>query len=188
MNCIIINISVSVPCRGTTFLNPLKICKDYNTSFRPLSGNYISQSFNGVYYERGIHCFRPLSGNYISQCITITVKEILDNVSVPCRGTTFLNMYHLEYHILLFCFRPLSGNYISQFRQEKISKLCKLQVSVPCRGTTFLNRINGFCWYLACQFPSPVGELHFSILPETQVQDILHPVVSVPCRGTTFLN
>ena len=91
MNCIIINISVSVPCRGTTFLNPLKICKDYNTSFRPLSGNYISQSFNGVYYERGIHCFRPLSGNYISQCITITVKEILDNVSVPCRGTTFLN-------------------------------------------------------------------------------------------------
>ena len=67
MNCIIINISVSVPCRGTTFLNPLKICKDYNTSFRPLSGNYISQSFNGVYYERGIHCFRPLSGNYISQ-------------------------------------------------------------------------------------------------------------------------
>ena len=83
--------------------------------FRPLSGNYISQYCASLYYERGIHCFRPLSGNYISQCITITVKEILDNVSVPCRGTTFLNMYHLEYHILLFCFRPLSGNYISQY-------------------------------------------------------------------------
>ena len=139
MNCIIINISVSVPCRGTTFLNPLKICKDYNTSFRPLSGNYISQSFNGVYYERGIHCFRPLSGNYISQCITITVKEILDNVSVPCRGTTFLNLNFPQYRrrTVMFPspvgelhfsieqkknkqyniqgFRPLSGNYISQY-------------------------------------------------------------------------
>ena len=86
--------------------------------FRPLSGNYISQSFNGVYYERGIHCFRPLSGNYISQCITITVKEILDNVSVPCRGTTFLNK---------------SG--------EKSLKRLEQTVSVPCRGTTFLNLV-----------------------------------------------
>ena len=139
MNCIIINISVSVPCRGTTFLNPLKICKDYNTSFRPLSGNYISQSFNGVYYERGIHCFRPLSGNYISQCITITVKEILDNVSVPCRGTTFLNQ-------------------IPKTESDR-----RQNVSVPCRGTTFLNFDQKIDNSKYVEFPSPVGELHFSI-------------------------
>ena len=138
MNCIIINISVSVPCRGTTFLNPLKICKDYNTSFRPLSGNYISQSFNGVYYERGIHCFRPLSGNYISQCITITVKEILDNVSVPCRGTTFLNQT-INASINLFLFPSPVG---------------ELHFSIKI--------IN--LWLIIYMFPSPVGELHFSIV------------------------
>ena len=83
---------VSVPCRGTTFLNFHQKPSDNNlcpTSFRPLSGNYISQlrrSFImanttmfpspvgelhfsiGVYFFQLVDCsFRPLSGNYISQ-------------------------------------------------------------------------------------------------------------------------
>ena len=63
-----------------------------------------------------------------------------ERVSVPCRGTTFLN------------------------RDEIYNNLDGKQVSVPCRGTTFLNN---YTKYLVrnCknQFPSPVGELHFLI-------------------------
>ena len=41
-----------------------------------------------------------------------------------------------------------------------------LKVSVPYRGATFLNRnlVNIFFW---CRFPSPIGELHFSIMAKT---------------------
>ena len=59
-------------------------------------------------------------------------------------------------------FRPLSGNYISQF--------------IPYMSGTTRKK-----------FPSPVGELHFSI----NVKELLKAAgfkISVPCRGTTFLN
>ena len=81
-------------------------------------------------------------------------------------------------------FRPLSGSYISQ------SSILILQlqhlVSVPYRGATFLNvpqqgrRLSQFL------FPSPIGELHFSI----RILEILggYSKVSVPYRGATFLN
>ena len=36
-------------------------------------------------------------------------------------------------------------------------------VSVPCRGTTFLNREREALKTVKKEFPSPVGELHFSI-------------------------
>ena len=39
---------------------------------------------------------------------------------------------------------------------------CAFYVSVPCRGTTFLNAIKTFI-NDNFGFPSPVGELHFSI-------------------------
>ena len=59
--------------------------------FRPLSGNYISQllSISSLIHFRS-H-FRPLSGNYISQFLKkdLLLKKLL--ISVPCRGTTFLN-------------------------------------------------------------------------------------------------
>ena len=60
--------------------------------------------------------FRPLSGNYISQSVFMDLDRIArGRVSVPCRGTTFLNTYIvLSKAFLLYCFRPLSGNYISQ--------------------------------------------------------------------------
>ena len=36
------------------------------------------------------------------------------------------------------------------------------------------------------KFPSPVGELHFSIV---KIEDLeVETEISVPCRGTTFLN
>ena len=61
------------------------------------------------------------------------------------------------------CFRPLSGNYISQF-YESCPYVRNNKVSVPCRGTTFLNKRNRISFvYQEISFPSPVGELHFSI-------------------------
>ena len=35
-------------------------------------------------------------------------------------------------------------------------------------------------------FPSPVGELHFSMAYDDHLKE--EAIVSVPCRGTTFLN
>ena len=35
-------------------------------------------------------------------------------------------------------------------------------------------------------FPSPIGELHFSMYPVTSSDTV--PIVSVPYRGATFLN
>ena len=60
-------------------------------------------------------------------------------VSVPCRGTTFLNI--------------IKHTFIKFHR-----------VSVPCRGTTFLKNPS-LLPMESNSFPSPVGELHFSIHP-----------------------
>ena len=110
-----------------------------------------------------LHCFRPLSGNYISQYdITSEYYKTCKWISVPCRGTTFLNA---------------DSDYV---------EIDEAEVSVPCRGTTFLNKCQENQWsqvqcvrplsgnyiyqsyseyYLIespAMFPSPVGELHFS--------------------------
>ena len=59
------------------------------------------------------------------------------------------------------CFRPLSGSYISQWRYNNDKN--KDNVSVPYRGATFLNR-SELTSVLNDLFPSPIGELHFSIV------------------------
>ena len=156
------------------------------TCFRPLSGSYISQSpeqFCQYISDR----FRPLSGSYISQSSTHhsailhyrfpspigelhfsivrnaywTKKTI--SVSVPYRGATFLNDVRLRGY-------------------DK-----RTEVSVPYRGATFLNHQ----WIThprrMTQFPSPIGELHFSIAVQNDGQRS-QVIVSVPYRGATFLN
>ena len=60
-------------------------------------------------------------------------------------------------------------------------------ISVPCRGTTFLNHSMDFDANDAYLFPSPVGELHFSIMRQSR-RVHSRKIISVPCRGTTFLN
>ena len=109
------------------------------------------------------------------------------------------------------CFRPLSGNYISQCYKASLRKSTHIHVSVPCRGTTFLNSNERLTVKSVSKFPSPVGELHFSMIftewqnsssskfpsPVGELHfSIISPhdcircafYVSVPCRGTTFLN
>ena len=82
-------------------------------------------------------------------------------VSVPYRGATFLNQIHR-------------------------SKRNSWRVSVPYRGATFLNKSPPVVTVNICQFPSPIGELHFSMgEPQTGKSTFL---VSVPYRGATFLN
>ena len=59
-------------------------------------------------------------------------------------------------------------------------------VSVPYRGATFLNVNMVYVRFRVMAFPSPIGELHFSIV-KNQIIGELKPV-SVPYRGATFLN
>ena len=129
--------------------------------FRPLSGSYISQLghlFIGAEMGGG---FRPLSGSYISQSSSVYSEKAAQPVSVPYRGATFLNAFITHIAIMMM-------------------------VSVPYRGATFLNcGMNATIIYYN-GFPSPIGELHFSI--EFGIMDEWIRYVSVPYRGATFLN
>ena len=96
--------------------------------------------------------FRPLSGSYISQW---NVKSII------------------KFYIIQ-SFRPLSGSYISQYIKENAEVHQFAAVSVPYRGATFLNNdkkdvAKRFC----IRFPSPIGELHFSIEFKANVNEEL---------------
>ena len=110
---------------------------NYQTRFRPLSGNYISQlnraTLTGFVTEFpspvGELHFSMVARNSPSPNIQFPspVGELhfsiwkwnhlyfCAGVSVPCRGTTFLNdtVWNLILKVSK-CFRPLSGNYISQ--------------------------------------------------------------------------
>ena len=63
----------------------------------------------------GVENFRPLSGNYISQYFWCYRRFFTFRISVPCRGTTFLNWKVTDKELTIINFRPLSGNYISQY-------------------------------------------------------------------------
>ena len=82
-------------------------------------------------------------------------------VSVPYRGATFLNHVHRT-----------NGK--------------KNSVSVPYRGATFLNNSLMRLPAGGRKFPSPIGELHFSM--ECYSLSRGSASVSVPYRGATFLN
>ena len=109
--------------------------------FRPLTGNYISQSVKGRYgnIENG---FRPLTGNYISQ----------SPVRLPRWYNTPFPSPYGELHFSIF----------DAVFYDQSTDL----VSVPLRGITFLNRRSGTVDDIPVMFPSPYGELHFSIFLE----------------------
>ena len=87
--------------------------------------------------EIPVYCFRPLSGSYISQFQTSNKKQY-NVVSVPYRGAIFLNR---------------NRNRINRHNR----------VSVPYRGAIFLNSMGGSKSNEEIWFPSPIGELYFSI-------------------------
>ena len=136
---------VSVPYRGATFLNSLakNVWNSDLICFRPLSGSYISQSprseFLAVLGDQKVSV--PYRGATFLNDENEIQTERRNEVSVPYRGATFLN-YTQQHHrkALFYRFRPLSGSYISQ--------LCCI-----C-----------FVVHDESMFPSPIGELHFSII------------------------
>ena len=112
--------------------------KDWS-GFRPLSGSYISQSEEAALRYKLIKGFRPLSGSYISQLGHLFIGAEMGGG-----------------------FRPLSGSYISQSSSVYSEKAAQ-PVSVPYRGATFLNDNSTIQGLMDTSFPSPIGELHFSI-------------------------
>ena len=112
-------IDISVPCRGTTFLN----------HFLKSGGRYYGVSV-------------PCRGTTFLICFRSVPKKIIaGRVSVPCRGTTFLiNPFGSLIKDADQGFRPLSGNYIFHCYPFEVPPEYNLL------------------------FPSPVGELHFSLI------------------------
>ena len=84
-------------------------------------------------------------------------------VSVPLRGTTFLNRKLLKFFRTLrkMVSVPLRGT--TFLNAQRNTEWWCLKVSVPLRGTTFLNQTSIYFRQNTSQFPSPYGELHFSI-------------------------
>ena len=70
-------------------------------------------------------------------------------------------------------FRPLSGSYISQYISRS-RRQWDVTVSVPYRGATFLNTEFSTHQHLGIMFPSPIGELHFSIRGFLPSEDFLY--------------
>ena len=132
------------------------------------------------------YCFRPLSGSYISQ-FSIQSCACLYRIGFrPLSGSYISQLKDfLLYILILLHFRPLSGSYISQYKRG---------------GLKYMNE----------KFPSPIGELHFSIsrhrtakvlclyfrpLSGSYISQSYDGVcfwhrysISVPYRGATFLN
>ena len=121
-------------------LSRLNVVRLKMIRFRPLSGSYISQwNVKSIIKFYIIQSFRPLSGSYISQYIKENAEvHQFAAVSVPYRGATFLNV-------------------ITNFIKSTTA------VSVPYRGATFLNREGRVRLLMDTLFPSPIGELHFSM-------------------------
>ena len=132
-------------------------------------------------------CFRPLSGNYISQFAPCEPGEFLARVSVPCRGTTFLNTPPKAKAVPLVVSVPCRGttflNMSTENRREENAKI----VSVPCRGTTFLNLYHRKASEKALSRFRPLSGNYIS-QSKSDFPGVQSYFVSVPCRGTTFLN
>ena len=114
------------------------------------------------------------------------VKKWRENiVSVPYRGATFLNPILLILETSkINSFRPLSGSYISQCVYNPYSNYD--DGFRPLSGS-YISQLNLELWMNGfVMFPSPIGELHFSI--ENQTSTEISETVSVPYRGATFLN
>ena len=104
----------------------------------------------------------PVGDLYFSMKIWLILGNLWNSFR-PCRGLIFLNQF-LSWKVeMILRFRPLSGTYISQYEY----------------GEYFPHAM--------ITFPSPVGDLYFSIMKRFSPSKGFH-MVSVPCRGLIFLN
>ena len=159
------------------------------SGFRPLSGSYISQSFeNSVSIELLLFSFRPLSGSYISQSALEEHLDELTTVSVPYRGATFLNTLKRKFKVSdVVSFRPLSGSYISQLDHEE--RLNRLENSFRPLSGSYISQCNTVCDCIFVTHVSvPYRGATFLNIQDDDYEDLAPRYVSVPYRGATFLN
>ena len=102
------------------------------------------------------HRFRPLTGSYISQWVDKTFYASNFNSFRPLTGSYISQLCYI-YHNSFGGggFRPLTGSYISQ----------SIQTWRSIRRS---------------KFPSPNGELHFSIIVDFEIIEQTEDIVSVP--------
>ena len=132
---------VSVPYRGATFLNIQfeELAKGYEAVSVPYRGaTFLNKAQSSELFEESVSV--PYRGATFLNEASEIVKDEEKIVSVPYRGATFLNKHCIYSHLRNFL------------------------VSVPYRGATFLNcLLPSIISKLVISFPSPIGELHFSI-------------------------
>ena len=129
----------------------------------PTGDLYFSMAFGILYFENGIRVSVPYRGLIFLNCSGFNFARGFESVSVPYRGLIFLNGHPTKSHIFNSCvsvpyrgliflnclslsvwidngssFRPLPGTYISQYKNT---------------GDVFASQ----------SFPSPTGDLYFSI-------------------------
>ena len=129
----------------------------------PTGDLYFSMAFGILYFENGIRVSVPYRGLIFLNCSGFNFARGFESVSVPYRGLIFLNCSCTKSHIFSSCvsvpyrgliflnclslsvwidngssFRPLPGTYISQYKNT---------------GDVFASQ----------SFPSPTGDLYFSI-------------------------
>ena len=156
---------VFVPYRGLIFLNSKKdFVGELQEVFPSPTGDlYFSMAFGILYFENGIRVSVPYRGLIFLNCSGFNFARGFESVSVPYRGLIFLNGHPTKSHIFNSCvsvpyrgliflnclslsvwidngssFRPLPGTYISQYKNT---------------GDVFASQ----------SFPSPTGDLYFSI-------------------------
>ena len=128
-------------------------------------------------------CFRPLSGSYISQWRANVHTDRTGPVSVPYRGATFLNTKKCTFHVMPI---PVSVPYRGATFLNEVFKYYKKKnkpVSVPYRGATFLNTLPDLTIHLV-SFPSPIGELHFSMVQSVLLLIVLQKNSFRPLSGS----
>ena len=132
---------VSVPYRGATFLNNVK----------PTAWELVNKFPS------------PIGELHFSMGNKIISTSLWNTVSVPYRGATFLNSTVSSRSVDSSAVSvPYRGATFLNTREEWYIDYNKL-VSVPYRGATFLNHNCSVHEMRKGRFPSPIGELHFSI-------------------------
>ena len=175
--------------------------------FRPLSGSYISQSFARTYTSLVLEFPSPIGELHFSM---LAGKYVNIPIWFPSPiGELHFSMKKYNLSNIMKSFRPLSGSYISQLNWAKCIDL--LHESFRPLSGSYISQSSHTAFYTCVgQFPSPIGELHFSIdmsellkkqkfgfpspigelhfsMVKKQWQECLR-LVSVPYRGATFLN
>ena len=108
-------------------------------------------------------CFRPLSGSYISQCKRKTKGENHEQFPSPIGELHFSIDELIPIARDIQCFRPLSGSYISQYEHGNIKDyMCACFRPLSGSYISQSGKVYHF-WQTSPTFPSPIGELHFSI-------------------------